>query len=71
MVVGVNRVNRDQVGKALEVLQTVGASVLGVVANLLPAKGPDAYMYTHYRYKDGGKREAPAEHDQPNEHVTA
>jgi capsular exopolysaccharide synthesis family protein len=71
MVVGVNRVNRDQLGKALEVLQTVGASVLGVVANLLPAKGPDAYMYTHYRYEDGGKREAPAEHDQPNEHVTA
>jgi capsular exopolysaccharide synthesis family protein len=71
MVVGVNRVNSDQLGKALEVLRTVGAPVLGVVANLLPAKGPDAYMYTHYRYKYGGKREAPAELDQSKEHLTA
>ncbi|MFP5333808.1 MAG: polysaccharide biosynthesis tyrosine autokinase [Actinomycetes bacterium] len=50
VIVGSQKVNRDQLGKALSNLETVGARVLGVVLNLLPTKGPDAYSYYSYGY---------------------
>jgi capsular exopolysaccharide synthesis family protein len=52
MVVGAGRVDRDQVGKALDALAAVGAPVLGIVMNRLPAKSLDAYSY--YGYSAGG-----------------
>lgn len=50
VVVGANRINRDQLKRALEILETVGAQVLGVVMNLVPTKGPDAYSYYSQGY---------------------
>lgn len=43
MVVGALRINRDQLRRAFEVLETVSAKTLGVVMNLVPTSGPDAY----------------------------
>lgn len=48
MVVGSSKVNTADVQKALRALDMVDADLLGVVMNLLPQKGPDAYSYTYY-----------------------
>lgn len=48
VVVGSGVVRIDQVKKTLEILNNVGAQVLGLVMNRLPAKGPDAYSYSYY-----------------------
>lgn len=43
VVVGVGIVKRDELRRTLAGLDRVGAKVLGLVANRLPVKGPDAY----------------------------
>lgn len=48
LVVGVQRLKQQDLEKSSKALELVEASVLGVVLNLLPAKGPDAYAYSYY-----------------------
>lgn len=50
LVVGSSKVKIPDLQKSLSALKMVEADVLGVVLNLLPAKGPDAYSYSYYSY---------------------
>jgi polysaccharide biosynthesis transport protein len=45
VVVGAGIVRRDQLDTALQSLTRIGATVLGIVLNRLPAKGRDSYYY--------------------------
>lgn len=49
VVVGAGRVDRDHLARSLQTLETVKGRVLGLVLNLVPIKGTDAY----YNYRDG------------------
>lgn len=48
IVVGVQKVRQHDLEKSLKALEMVGSSVLGIVLNRLPTKGPDAYSYSYY-----------------------
>jgi capsular exopolysaccharide synthesis family protein len=48
VVVGSGKVTRDQLTKALASLDAVGARMLGVLLNFVPATGSDAYSYRYY-----------------------
>lgn len=48
LVVSAMRTKGQDVERALTALELVGASLLGVVLNRLPTKGPDAYEYSYY-----------------------
>jgi succinoglycan biosynthesis transport protein ExoP len=50
LVVRSGRTSREQVARALETLQNVDAHVFGVVLNMAPTKGPDAYRYGYGGY---------------------
>lgn len=50
VVVGAQKLRRQDLQKSLDALELVGSSVLGVVLNRLPSKGPDAYSYDYYSY---------------------
>ncbi|WP_104117838.1 polysaccharide biosynthesis tyrosine autokinase [Arthrobacter sp. B1805] len=50
LVVGSSKVKLPDLQKSLGNLEMVGADLLGVVINLLPSKGPDAYAYSYYSY---------------------
>lgn len=50
LVIGSSKVNSQHLQKSIAALEMINADVLGVVMNFLPAKGPDAYSYTYYRY---------------------
>lgn len=50
LVVGSSKVRLPDLQKALGNLELVDADLLGVVINLLPSKGPDAYAYSYYSY---------------------
>ncbi|MBP1232503.1 capsular exopolysaccharide synthesis family protein [Arthrobacter sp. PvP102] len=52
VVVGTQKVKQNELEKSLDALRLVGAKVLGVVLNRLPAKGPDAYSYGYYTQAD-------------------
>jgi capsular exopolysaccharide synthesis family protein len=51
VVVGAQKVRTTDLEKSLAALEMVKADLLGVVLNRLPAKGPDAYSYSYYRYE--------------------
>ncbi|MGD8199118.1 polysaccharide biosynthesis tyrosine autokinase [Ornithinimicrobium sp. W1679] len=51
VVVGADVVRRDELQRALGTLERVGGKVLGLVANRLPVKGPDAYQYSYGNYR--------------------
>jgi polysaccharide biosynthesis transport protein len=55
LVAAAGKTRRNQLKGALNVLDSVGAEVLGIVLTMLPTKGPDAYGYGHaaYGYFDG------------------
>jgi capsular exopolysaccharide synthesis family protein len=55
MVVGAGLVDRDQLARSLQSLDAVKGRVLGLVVNLLPTKGADAYYY----YREGYAPETP------------
>ena len=55
VVVGAGLVNRDHLARALQSLDAVKGRVLGLVLNMLPAKGGDAYSY----YRDDYAPESP------------
>lgn len=48
LVIGSSRVKSPDLAKSVAALEMVNADLLGVVVNLLPAKGPDSYTYTYY-----------------------
>ncbi|MGK3649159.1 polysaccharide biosynthesis tyrosine autokinase [Pseudarthrobacter enclensis] len=48
VVVGSQKIRLQDLDKSLNALKMVGANLLGVVLNRLPAKGPEAYSYTYY-----------------------
>lgn len=48
LIVGAGKVNTRDLEKSLSSLKMIGADTIGVVINLLPAKGPDAYAYSSY-----------------------
>jgi capsular exopolysaccharide synthesis family protein len=50
LVIGSSKVKIADLQKSLANLQLVDADLLGVVLNLLPSKGPDAYAYSYYSY---------------------
>ena len=48
LVVGSHKLKHNDLEKALGALDLVGSTLLGVVLNQLPTKGPDAYSYSYY-----------------------
>ncbi|MDQ0663223.1 capsular exopolysaccharide synthesis family protein [Arthrobacter ulcerisalmonis] len=52
LVVSAQRARTNDLEKALNALYLVGANVLGVILNQLPAKGPDAYSYGYYMQEE-------------------
>jgi len=52
VVVGVEKVKRQDLEKSISALTLVDAELLGLVLNRLPVKGPDSYSYTYYRHDD-------------------
>jgi capsular exopolysaccharide synthesis family protein len=53
VIVAAGRTSTNQLGGALDALDTVGAKVGGVVLTMVPTRGPDAYGYG-YGYGYGG-----------------
>jgi capsular exopolysaccharide synthesis family protein len=53
VVVSAGRTTTNQLGGALDALETVGAKVAGMVLSMVPVRGPDAYGYG-YGYGYGG-----------------
>lgn len=51
VVVGSHKLKHQELEKSLAALDLVGSNILGVVLNRLPSKGPDAYAYSYYNYK--------------------
>jgi capsular exopolysaccharide synthesis family protein len=49
VVVGAGRVDRDHLARSLHSLEAVKGRLLGLVLNMVPTKGTDAY----YDYRDG------------------
>lgn len=58
MVIGSSKVRTPDLDKSLAALEMVEADLLGVVMNLLPSKGPDAYAYTYYSSDSGAPDDA-------------
>jgi capsular exopolysaccharide synthesis family protein len=52
LVVGSQKLRLQDLQKSLNALEMVGSTVLGIVLNRLPVKGPDAYAYSYYSHDD-------------------
>lgn len=48
VVVGTQKLRVQDLEKSIDALRMVGSNVLGVVLNMLPTRGPDAYAYSYY-----------------------
>lgn len=60
MVVGSSKVKQADLERSLESLRMVQADLLGLVMNLLPAKGADAYAYSYsYTTKEDASKVRP------------
>ena len=46
------KTKKAELSSALDSLETVGGKVLGIVPTQVPAKGPDAYGYGPYSYRE-------------------
>ncbi|MHA7272360.1 tyrosine-protein kinase domain-containing protein [Arthrobacter sp. TMT4-20] len=57
MVIGSSKVKLHDLQKSFESLEMVDADLLGVVINLLPSRGPDAYSYAYYSYESTPAKE--------------
>ncbi|MFT3944232.1 MAG: polysaccharide biosynthesis tyrosine autokinase [Ancrocorticia sp.] len=55
MIAASGRVRKQDLSNAIDALHTVGGKVLGIVATMVPTKGPDAYSYGSYSYQYYGK----------------
>jgi non-specific protein-tyrosine kinase len=64
MVNDAGHTRRDQARRGVEILQRVGANVLGVVLNRLSLRGGGQYYYRHYYYRseDGDRRKRRRRH---------
>jgi capsular exopolysaccharide synthesis family protein len=51
VIIGSQRIKQQDLEKSLGSLDLVGAKVLGIILNRLPAKGPDAYAYGYYSHE--------------------
>ncbi|MEV4951781.1 polysaccharide biosynthesis tyrosine autokinase [Paenarthrobacter nitroguajacolicus] len=60
VVVGAQKLRIQDLEKSLSSLDLVGSTVLGVVLNRLPAKGPDAYAYSYYRHDEKATASSPS-----------
>lgn len=54
VVVGSQKLRTNDLEKSLNALTMVDASVLGIVLNRLPLKGPDSYSYSYYSHESTG-----------------
>lgn len=63
VVVGSKKIKQQHLEKSLGALELVGGRVLGLVLNLLPVKGPDAYSYDYQGYESAEFRTLPREAD--------
>lgn len=52
VVVGTQKLKRQDLEKAMKALDLVGSNVLGIILNRIPAKGPDAYSYGYYSQEE-------------------
>ena len=52
VVVAAEKTHKRQVAAAVERLDSAGTQVFGIIATMLPAKGPDSYGYSSYTYED-------------------
>ncbi|QCB96551.1 polysaccharide biosynthesis tyrosine autokinase [Arthrobacter sp. PAMC25564] len=68
LIVGSQRVRQGDVEKSLGALELVGSNVLGIVMNMLPSKGADAYAYSYQSY---GSYDAEAKRSLDSEIPTA
>ncbi|PPF81338.1 chromosome partitioning protein [Subtercola sp. Z020] len=50
VVASAGKVHKAQLRSAIDILDNVGATVLGLVLTMLPTRGADAYGYGHYSY---------------------
>lgn len=50
LVIGSQKISQQDLEKSLNALDLVGATLLGLVLNRLPVKGPDAYSYSYYSH---------------------
>lgn len=64
LVIGTQKLKRQDLEKSLEALKMVDSNLLGVVLNYLPARGPDAYSYT-YSYSSREAKNAPLPDSSP------
>lgn len=69
LLVGAQKTKHQDLEKALKALNMVGAKLLGIVVNRLPAKGPDAYAYSYYRREDVADERKPARFSMDNQGV--
>ncbi|WP_284755449.1 polysaccharide biosynthesis tyrosine autokinase [Arthrobacter sp. efr-133-R2A-120] len=66
LLIGAGRTQRQDLRRALDSLELIGARKLGVILNRLPIRGSDAYAYTYYRSEQPdsaeytGRRRKPA-----------
>jgi polysaccharide biosynthesis transport protein len=67
VVVGTGRVDRDHLTRSLKSLEAVNGHLLGLVLNLIPAKGTDAY----YNYHDGFAPESPRQRAKERERAAS
>lgn len=51
LVAGSEKIRTQDLEKSISALEFVDARLLGIVMNLLPTKGPDAYSYSYYSYE--------------------
>lgn len=66
VVVGSQKIKVQDLEKSLGALELVGATLLGIVMNHLPSKGPDAYSYTYYSHDDQARGRSNSGTTKPN-----
>lgn len=59
LVVGAQKLKQQDLEKSLHALDLVKANILGVVLNMLPAKGEDAYTYSYGSNDETAKTNSP------------
>jgi len=63
LVVGSGLVDRDNLARSLQSLETVKGRVLGLVLNMIPTKGTDSYYYYHQGYAPESPRQRAKERE--------
>jgi receptor protein-tyrosine kinase len=53
IVVHAGKTRRDRLAHGTEILNDVGANILGAVLTMMPTRGSGAYSYNYYYYGGG------------------